>query len=199
MQTLEEPSLLEANYTTPSYTQFHRFRFLNHPIDSSALRRVQDATLADPECDVVGAALRIAVGDEIARLRFIDERARVLLLVGVARDEPPCRPEAHMHESRAIDTGGGHAAPEIRRARERAGVIHRIRCNRREPVRIAVAPELGRLDPTGVVVGRPDPRPAPDASFDGERFAGKDLRHLLGTLARLCPDRRQVAGERMFA
>ena len=41
--------------------------------------------------------------------------------------------------------------------------------------------------------------PVPDALVNGQRLARQGLRHLLGVLAGLTPERGELAHERMFA
>ena len=66
-------------------------------------------------------------------------RSGVLLLVGVARHEPPRGPEAHVDEAGAVDAGRGHPAPEIRRAEERARVRDRVGEPALEPLGVGLA------------------------------------------------------------
>ena len=100
--------------------------FLDHAVDSFALRRMEDPPASETEGDVVGA-VGIAVRDEVARTQLVgrDGPAGVLLLVGVAWDEPPEPAVRHVDESGTVDPRVRQAAPEIRRAEVGASNVDR--------------------------------------------------------------------------
>src|SRR5204862_1091097 len=109
------------------------------------LRRMQDAPVSQPESDVVGGLL--AVRDEIARAWLFDRGAGILLLVGVAGDEPAGCAKAHVHESGAVDAPLRHAAPEIGDPEQSSRVVERLRGARLEPAGVGLATERGFREP----------------------------------------------------
>jgi hypothetical protein len=127
--------------------------FFDDAVDALPSGRVEDASAAHPEGDVVGAVRR-AVRHEIARpdLRLEEPLGRLLLLVGIPRDEAAAGAERHVHEARAIDAGGAHAAPLVASAEQRARVVDGVHGNRLQPFGIAVAPEVVAPRPAGVRV-----------------------------------------------
>jgi hypothetical protein len=75
-------------------TQLLRLGLLDDAVDNVALRRVEDPAVAEPERDVRRlATLTFVVRDEVAgpRVLLVDRLARLLLLIGVPRDDPPAR------------------------------------------------------------------------------------------------------------
>src|SRR6478735_6986339 len=119
---------------------------------------MQDPPVSEPERDV-RRPLLLAVGDQVARAEraVAHLRRRLLLLVGVPRDQTPEAAVAHVDEPGAVDPALGHPAPEIRRAEIAArlgdGIAFRTRL--REP-RPRDCPwgmaQRAESDPAGVVV-----------------------------------------------
>src|SRR5437588_12915192 len=88
-------------------------------VDAVALCRVEDAAAAEPERNVCRIRLPVlGVADQIAWLQVGvgDGRARLLLLVGVARNQATGATVGHMDEAGAVDAAFRHPAPEVRRA-----------------------------------------------------------------------------------
>src|SRR5262245_2137780 len=161
---------------------------------------MQDPALSEPEGDVRRPVVHaVAVGDQVAAIELVlaDRRAGLLLLVGVARHEPPEPAIAHVHEPGAVDPALGHAAPEIRRAEVRARLVHRVavRTWLGEPGPGVWHRDMaggGMTNPAGVVVRRADAGPLAAVLDHGERLAAEGLGHLLGVLVWLGADRRDV-------
>jgi len=150
---------------------------------------------------VVGAGVRRPVGHEVPReeLGLREPLSRLLLLVGVSRDEVPAGAECHVDEARAVDAGRGHASPLVARAEQRARVFDWVGGDRLQPFGIAVSAEVVVPHPAGVPVRGLDAGPAVGFLQHPQWLAGESLRDLLGVLGRLCAECREVACERMFA
>jgi hypothetical protein len=121
---------------------------------------VEDASPADPERDVVGSLGR-PVRDEVSRAEIGLRQllACLLLLVGVARHQAPAGAERHVDEARAVDPGGGHAAPLVARAEQGARLLDGIGGDGLEPVGIGLAREVLAPHPARIGVGGLDPGP----------------------------------------
>ena len=180
--------------------ELRRLGFFDYAVDALPSGRVEDASAAHPEGDVVGAVRR-AVRHEIAGpdLRLEEPLGRLLLLVGIPWHETAAGAERHVHEARAIDAGRGHAAPLVASAEQRARVFDGVDGDRLQPFGIVIAAKVVASRPAGVRVCRLDAGPVVALLEDPERLAGEGLRDLLGVLGRLCAERREVACERMFA
>ena len=117
------------------------------------------------------------------RCGLLEGFRRRLLLVRVARDEPPETPVAHVHEPGAVDPARGQPAPLVRRAEVGAGLGDRVAGARQpRPLAVGLAAERVLADPARIAVGGADPRPAVLDRLDRQRLAGERLRHLLGAL-----------------
>src|SRR5206468_3077645 len=122
-----DAATLEAHDLAPSRTKFLRLRLLEHPVDALSAGRVEDAPAAEPERDVIRRAVALAVGDDVAGLRIgCHVEPRLLLLVGVARDEPAGRPVAHVHKPGAIDPSRRLPTPLVRRPEIRPCMLDRF-------------------------------------------------------------------------
>src|SRR5438132_6942724 len=185
---------LDAHELAPTCTKLLRLSFLEHAVGAVALRRVENASVAEPEGDVRRAV--VPVGDEVARAQLVlgDRGTGLLLLVGVARDEPAEASVGHVDEARAVDTVLRHPAPEVRRAEVGARLLNRIAGLFPQPVRVGVAAERVGPQPARVVVRGADPRPTVPLLLDNKRLPGERLRHLARILPRVGPDGRQRAG-----
>src|SRR5712691_1087168 len=115
---------LDAHELAPSSTKVLRLGLLEHAVGVVALGRVKDAAVAEPERDVRRAV--VAVGDEVARAQLVlgQRGTGLLLLVGVARDEPAEAAVGHVDEAGAVDAVLGHPAPEVRGAEVGARLGH---------------------------------------------------------------------------
>src|SRR6478672_11430274 len=118
-----------------------------------------------------------------------------LLLVGVARNEPPKPAIRHVNEAGAVDPAIGHAAPLVRRAEIAPRLRDRVPGAREaRPLAVGLVAERILADPARVAVRGADPRPAACALLDRERLAGEGLCHLLGAVVRLCAHGRDLRG-----
>src|SRR3954463_14394056 len=89
----------EADERSPASAQVGRLGLLEHAGDVVALGRMQDPAVAEPERDMRGRL--VAVGDQVAGAELLlgQRRARFLLLVGVARNDPAGAPVGHVDEA----------------------------------------------------------------------------------------------------
>ena len=89
----------EPHERSTAFSQHRRLLLLDDAVDAVAARRVENASVADPEGNVV-SPLRRAVGHEIsaAEVTLREPVTRLLLLVRVPRHEAPAGPERHVHE-----------------------------------------------------------------------------------------------------
>src|SRR4029079_17166488 len=84
-----------------------------------------------------------------------------LLLVGVARNEPPKPAIRHVNKAGAVDPAIGHAAPLVRRAEIGPRLRDRIPGAREpRPLAVGLLAERVLADPARVAVRGADPRPA---------------------------------------
>src|SRR4051794_3304918 len=174
----------------PPLPQVIRLRLLEDADPVLAPGRVEDPAVADPEGDVVDG---LAVRDEVSRAQLPDLDRRLLLLVGVARDEPPEAAIRHVDEAGAVDAAFGHAAPDVRRAEVGTGHVDRRARGVRGQLPLPLL-DMRLADPAGVSVGREDAHPPVAPLLDAERLAAEGLRHLLRLLARLGADRSDFDG-----
>src|SRR3954463_5043894 len=100
-------------------------------------------------CGLTGVTVR----DEVSQRRISSLPARVLLLVGVPRDEPAGRPEPHVDEAGAVDPLGRHPAPFVPGAEVGTGMGDGVPAPRPEPRRILAAPQSVGAGPPGIAVG----------------------------------------------
>jgi hypothetical protein len=107
----------------PSGPELDRLGLLHHPTPLPG-GRMEDRALAEPESDVFGPVAPI--GDEVARLRSLDRRSRLLLLPGIAWHLAVGEAVGDVDEPGAVDPGRGQPTPLIRRAEERARERERI-------------------------------------------------------------------------
>ena len=161
---------------------------------------MEDASFADPERNVVGFLGR-AVNDQVAgaEVGLGQPLACLFLLVGVSRHEAPAGPERHVDEAGAIDPGGGHPAPLVVRTQQRPRLVEWVGGDGPQPVGSGLAPEVGAPRPARISVGGLHPGPLAMFFEHPQRLSGQGLRHLLHFLRRLRAERRELAGERMFA
>ena len=83
-----------------------------------------------------------------------------------------------------------HPAPLVRASRGSARASSTGSPSRAtSQLAVRLAAERLRPDPTGIVVRGANPRPVALVRLDRERLARQRLRHLLGVVARLGPDR----------
>ena len=104
-----------------------------------------------------------------------------------------------MDEAGAVDPGRGHPAPLVLRAQQRPSPVDGIGGDRPQPVGVGLAPEGRPPHPARIGVGGLDPRPSAALLEHPQGLAGEGLRHLLRLVRRLGAERRELAGERMFA
>ena len=162
----DQPAALRA--------QIVRFDLLDDPVGPFSFRRVENAAVAQPKGDV--RRLVAAVGDQIAAHEVVvgDRGSRGLLLVGVSGDEAPQPAIGHVHETGAVDPALGHAAPEIGRPQVTKCLLDGVALG---------AGELVLSNPTEIVVGRLDARPAVAATLHGYGLAPEKLGDPLGVVA----------------
>ena len=99
---------------------------------------MQDPAVAEPERDVVAVADEVAAA-EVGRAATL--RAAVLLLVGVARDEPAEPAVGHVHEPGAVDARASVIPPHsYGRAEVGARLLDRVALARDEPSPFAAPP-----------------------------------------------------------
>ena len=157
-----------------------RLWLLDHPVHALSLGRVEDPTVAQPERDVRRRV--VPVRDQIAplELALLDRSpGGGLLLVGIARHEPPEPAIAHVDQTGAVDSSLRHAAPQIRRPEVAACLLDDV----------AVQAGYGILaHPAGLVVHGPDPDPAVTALLHLDRLTLQELCHALGIVLGLGPD-----------
>lgn len=190
----------EPDERPPTSAEIRWLLLLDDAADAVPSRRMEDASLADPERDVIGA-LRGAVRDEVSgsELGFGEPLARLLLLVRVARDETPAGPEGHVHEPGAVDPGRGHPTPLVARAEQRSRVLERLGRDRPEPRGVAIASQIPTTCPARIRVRRLDVHPLARVLEHAQLLAGQGLRDLLGVGPGSGTERGELACERMFA
>src|SRR5579884_17494 len=181
---------LQAPERAPPGAQLGRLELLDHP-QIGPRGRVQDASVAEPEGDVVGTAPDIAVEDKVAGGWIVDGRRCLLLLPGVARNTQPCEPMGHVDEAGTVDAGRRHPAPLVRGPDEAARSLERQPRRRLRPRPVALRQRL-RTHPAAVVVGSHHPDPVAVPLLHLERFVLERLAHLLGRVARIGPKRRDL-------
>ena len=107
-----------------------------------------------------------------------------------------------MDEARAVDAGGGHPAPEIGRAEQRAGVLERVGGARPRARRGSGSPpSASAADPARIVVRGADPRPSRRASRSSTRAArpGRACVTCSASSRGSARSGVELANERMFA
>src|SRR6266511_3397007 len=144
---------------------------------------------AQPERDVVARV--VAVRQEIAGLRRGHLDPRLLLLIGISRNEAADAAVRHVHEPGAVDAAFGHPAPEVGRSDVRPRHLERRALTIRSDLAGTVGERL-LADPPRVVVRRHDAGPPLVALDYTQRLGPQCLRHLLGIVARLRADRRDL-------
>ena len=190
----------ETHEGAAALAKLRRLLLLEDVVDSVPPRRVEKAPLSDPERDVV-SSLRRAVGDEVAgaEVALRQALARLLLLVGVAWHEAPAGPECHVDEAGAVDPCGGHPAPLVARAEQRACLLDGIGCDGPQPLGIRLSRKILAPRPARICVGGLHANPVATLLQHPQGLPGESLGHLLGVLRGLGPERRELACERMFA
>ena len=165
-----------------------RLGLFDDSVDAFAFRRVQDPAATQPEGDVRRMCFAVlGVGDEITRAHvgFVDGRARVLLLIRVARDQAGDMAVRDVDQPRTVDAAVGQAAPEVRRTEVAPRLRNWI---------AADAGDLVFAHPAGIVVGGANTSPALAALFDRNRLSAQQLGHPLGVVARCSADSGDVDG-----
>ena len=148
---------------------------------------MENAAVAEPESNVCCFRLAVLrVRDEVtgAELLVGDRRARVFLLIRVARNQAAAAAMCDVDEAGAVDSAFRHAAPQIRRSEEAGCLLERV----------AVRRELLVSDPTRIVVARADPHPAAVVLLDTDGLTAQQFGDALGVVARLGADGGDVDG-----